>query len=291
VGTHSRQATHASNGIAYRWNGLQWARVNPSVPPGGSSELDTVSCTSATFCVALGSSADKVLAYRWNGNRWAAMNAVTLRDVPIPSVIDVSCGSPKSCLAVGADPDSFTSGIAERWNGKVWTANVPAAFQPAFVPGATMSVSCASADYCVATAEDFQDFFPGDDVGGEAAAWVWNGKKWSANTVRTDPDEEDDFYGVSCLRATFCVAVGSYESMIDTSAGALGGFWDGHGWHMKAASLRVESSGSMTAAGNGAEESAVRSEDSKASSRTDGWLCADRRWPGRCGGEKIGVSI
>lgn len=235
VGTYTQPVGYASKGIAYRWNGSRWARADPPVPPGGDSELDTVSCSSATFCVAVGSSGSKVIAYRWNGKRWAAMKAVTLKGFPVPSPIDVSCGSPKSCLAVDAGPQLPASGMVERWNGKVWTASVPAAFQSTLETGATMGVSCASADYCVAISDELWDFFPGDDPGDQAAAWVWNGRKWSADTVQFNPDEQDDFYGVSCLRATFCTAVGSYESMTSTSAGALGGFWNGHGWRLKAA--------------------------------------------------------
>ena len=62
--------------LAERWNGTKWAIVAAPNPKGSDSYLNAVSCASATYCGAVGSTypstgPGKTLVERWNGSGWA----------------------------------------------------------------------------------------------------------------------------------------------------------------------------------------------------------------------------
>lgn len=66
-------------GLAELWNGHRWAITSPLAPAGADDwALDAVSCVSATWCAAVGSSyqggGTASFAERWNGKHWAVMN-------------------------------------------------------------------------------------------------------------------------------------------------------------------------------------------------------------------------
>jgi hypothetical protein len=88
--------------------------------PGGNGSLNGVSCSSATACIAVGSTSTGTLAERWNGMQWAVQPTP---DVAGASLSSVSCSSATACTAVG-DVLSSASGnrvtLAERWNGTTW---------------------------------------------------------------------------------------------------------------------------------------------------------------------------
>jgi len=153
--------------LAERWNGTAWA-IEPTPNPAGStaSELNGVSCTSATSCTAVGyysasSGLAETLAERWNGTAW------TVQATPNPSsaqgnysaLYGVSCASATSCTAAG-DYDNSATGItvtlAEHWNGTAWALQAtpnPHAAETSRLEG----VSCTSASACTA-AGDYSGF-------------------------------------------------------------------------------------------------------------------------------------
>ena len=62
-------------GIAEQWNGTVWTirrLPSPGGAPGASPDVVpvSVSCTSATACMTVGTTQNKTLAERWNGSRW-----------------------------------------------------------------------------------------------------------------------------------------------------------------------------------------------------------------------------
>jgi hypothetical protein len=84
------------------WNGVRWS---VRVSHGSFDGRFSVSCVSATWCVAAGDGGMQ----HWNGKRWS--------DQPTPLVFGgdppgVSCVSKTACVAVG--------GGAARWNGRRW---------------------------------------------------------------------------------------------------------------------------------------------------------------------------
>jgi hypothetical protein len=72
VGTYNSGVS----GIAEHWDGTRWTIRRLPVPPGPPGEEPdvvpaSVSCTSGTSCVTVGSSQAATLAERWNGSTWA----------------------------------------------------------------------------------------------------------------------------------------------------------------------------------------------------------------------------
>lgn len=179
--------------LAERWNGSSWSIQQTPKPAGStSSELIGVSCTSRTFCIALGAfkGGFKTFVERWNGSRWAIQR--------IPKgfrATGVSCTSRRACIAVGGG--AYTDGIlgffgggssVGRWNGTRWSLQRGS-------PSGLSDVSCASATACVA-------------VGSGAARW--NGRRWSVlRTPHPGFGMGDWLWGLSCSSATACTAVGA----------------------------------------------------------------------------------
>ena len=153
--------------LAESWNGSTWTVV-PTPPVGGeNSNLDSVSCTSASACTAVGNIVYEVgdggqkevpLAEQWNGTGW------TRKATPKPSaggatsLSSVSCTSASSCTAVG-----FNTGfVPEHWDGTRW------AIQPSVPADAPSAVSCTSSTACTAVARG----------GNGSEALRWNGTGW-----------------------------------------------------------------------------------------------------------------
>jgi hypothetical protein len=117
---------HSAAGIVHtlaeRWNGTAW-RIQPtSNPPGVQfASLASVSCTSASACLATGGSDQGTLAERWNGTAWRIQptpNPPGSGDIFLASV---ACPTSSACTAFGLNltgSGPFT--LAERWNGHTW---------------------------------------------------------------------------------------------------------------------------------------------------------------------------
>ena len=212
VGSYqTRSGKHVT--LAERWNGTTWSRQptpNRATPP--RSALAAVSCTSASACTAVGSSAvdnfgsnSVTLAESWNGTTWSIQ--------PTPNgpngnfLAGVSCASPAACIAVGGSNDSA---LAEAWNGTSWSVQpTPATGSAKFA-----SVSCTSPSACTA-------------VGSPLLAERWDGTSWSIQQEDQIPNSGSVLTGVSCTTASACTAVG-----FDLEA-TLGEAWDGTSWSVE----------------------------------------------------------
>ena len=128
VGTTSANASTQAP-LAEQWTGTKWSNVHATDPsPGDLAELDSVSCVSATDCVAVGDagptsgSSVSALAEQWNGTSWTIL---TTPDPATFSALDsVSCTSASHCVAVGGDAATATGSVrplVEVWNGSTWT--------------------------------------------------------------------------------------------------------------------------------------------------------------------------
>jgi hypothetical protein len=223
------------------FNGSKWASVKIPAPAGAKvSQLNGVSCASATFCVAVGATTNTknvsgVFADSWNGHAWSLLKAPNPKGFIDPSLQGVSCPSRTSCLAVGAGATGKgTAGFAEAWNGSKWsvTSAVP---WPAGTKNPWLnSVSCAAPGRCVAAG--FVDFNPGlGGNTGRAAAATWNGKAWKATMVAAPgAGKASQFNGVYCLpqKATFCAAVGILSPSASTNGVGLSAFFNGTSWKL-----------------------------------------------------------
>jgi len=236
------------------YNGVGWSTPQEiDVAPGANYEagytgadLDSISCVTTTFCVAVDTVGDELT---WNGFSWTAYQPIVYGHETGFTVgiggnanngyeyTSVSCTSTRFCVAIGGAGTvsvfngygwlihAITPGIASvscssstfclavtqtgddlTFNGAFWS--VPHVFDSGNGPQA---VSCASSSFCLAT-----------DVKGNVL--TFDGSTWSApDAMNGSPpglllgsDEYYGYYGmpsVSCPTATFCGAVGGFDDI------------------------------------------------------------------------------
>jgi hypothetical protein len=230
--------------LAEGWNGAVWRlRTVPSPTGAKISELEGVSCASATACTATGfydntPQTNVTLAESWNGTAWK------LRATPNPAgaiasnLQAVSCPSPSACVAVGDyfdRPLGPASGLAETWNGTAWTLqHVPSP------PGARFTtltaVSCTAADTCTAAG-----LYRNHAQQQRALVEVWNGTTWAIQAAAT-PGQISQLYGVDCTSATACTAAGWYNTGTG-DAKPLAEGWNGTSWRVQPVPLPKNAQG------------------------------------------------
>jgi hypothetical protein len=165
-----------------------WSAPDPIDPSIGAS---SVSCSSASFCVAVGSASAFGSAVVYRDGSWSEASLI----VPREQLFSVSCTSPSFCMALDG------SGGALVYNGSGWGAPTP-------IGTDLTSVSCVSSSFCVA-------------VGSSEDASVYNGSMWSAPSgmglrgVRA----------VSCASESFCMAVGSFNGEAGYASVFNGSSW------------------------------------------------------------------
>ena len=202
-------------------NATNWTAVVPSAPTSQSS-LNSVSCTTASFCVAVGleNGSDASLIEQWNGSVWnQVMSTPTLSAAP--SLDGVSCIGTSFCAAVGSVP---TTGdvLIEQWNGSKW-ATATAVTPPSSTTTSLASVSCMSPTNCIAVGQ----FNTGS--GAQPLAEQWNGTAWTLQTTPVPTGSTATALdGISCSTSAFCMAVGSGTS--GSSTVTLTQQWNGTAW-------------------------------------------------------------
>jgi hypothetical protein len=107
-----------------------------------ASALSSVSCASATFCVATSIQGSSGVVYTWNGSSWSGADTV---DSTAGSYMIVSCAPTSSTATFCAAGDA--NGNVLTWNGSSWST--PQSVDPN--GGGFSSISCATSNYCVAS--------------------------------------------------------------------------------------------------------------------------------------------
>jgi len=199
-----------------RWNGQKWSIVPSPNDPDFGGQLADVSCSSATFCFAVGNFQGytiETLTVRWNGSSWKIVPSPSRRPSPqfetagVNYLNSVSCVSPTSCMAVGSDTGylyDFRETLTEHWNGTKW--QIVRSPSPAKYSRFD-AVSCATASKCFAVGGATPKKNP-NAIGLRTLIARWNGQSWTRVTS-TDPSApQSELLGVSCPSATTCVAVG-----------------------------------------------------------------------------------
>ena len=180
--------------------GISWSVVpSPATPPTQYNSLSGVSCSSSTFCAAVGT-----LNEMWNGSAWSVVPAP-----PTPSGLNgVSCSGPSSCMAVGG------SG-SESWDGSIWST-VPIGLSG--TSSTLNAVSCTSPTACTAVG-DYAPIVtcppkpPCDQLYQATLIESWNGSDWSVVLSPNAPSFlADELTGVSCTDPSACTAVGYADS-------------------------------------------------------------------------------
>jgi hypothetical protein len=133
----------SANVLIERWNGTSWAlQKSPHLPSKDAPELTTVSCGTASSCIALGgyqtSTGRQGLVEHWNGTSW------TRQHLPRAAAVGpVSCPSATSCTAIGIK-------VAAHWNGTAWTVQRTTSPPHSLGGQDLQAVSCPTASVCEA---------------------------------------------------------------------------------------------------------------------------------------------
>ena len=218
------------------WNGSTWSLDDAqalSTSASQSNVLTGVSCVSASFCVATGYFVNSIgshgLMLTWNGSSWALAAGPFSIAATQASLTGVSCASTSFCVALGNNYNgtNYQNSILS-WNGKGWSADTSAALSTSpsednFLAG----VSCASASFCVAAG------YYDNGVDFQNLVLTWNGTSWSLNSagsLSSSGSQNNEFTGVSCASASFCVVTGEY--ILKSTDQNLVATWDGSSWSL-----------------------------------------------------------
>jgi hypothetical protein len=214
--------------LAETWDGARWTAV-PDFPASGAAVSPwpaMVDCPAPSACVV----ATGAVVAAWDGRAWT-----TAPPAPVPGstdlqIHDLSCGAPRSCLAVGT---VLASGeyqpFAQRWDGTAWMAvarPLPETELDAAAPRAKLS--CATPTFCARLVSAMTNNRPLDPGPPQLhnAVQFWDGRAW------TRPAEPAPFGGpahfllldIDCTAADACVATGW------AGQHALALRWNGQTW-------------------------------------------------------------
>ena len=208
------------------WNGTSWSIVtSPNTSTTQANYLESVSCTSASFCMAAGvynGSYYQTLIEEWNGTSWSIVTSPNTSTTENNDLNSVSCTSTSFCMAAGDyNTGSDDQTLIEEWNGTSWsivTTPDTSTTQGNLLNG----VSCTTSTFCMAAGL----YVPG--TYDQTLIEEWNGTSWSIVTSpNTSTTVSNHLYGVSCTSTTFCMAVGYY---IGSYYQTLIEEWNGTSW-------------------------------------------------------------
>jgi hypothetical protein len=242
--------------LIVKGSGSAWSVVpNPGLEAGSGAMLDSVSCASATACLAVGENltgAGLARAEQWNGKRWVTLSPPSPSNSTTVGLDDVSCSAAAACMVVGfyqLGGDELT--LAEAWNGKQWTIDqTPGGSQAAFA-----SVSCVSAAACIAVGESATA-----TTSQVAFAASWNGKAWTATAAKAPAGRvTPELDGVSCTSASACIAVGmtSQDTIVNPTEAPLAETWNGSAWTLVDPAASAHGSQVLSAVGTAGRSTAI----------------------------------
>jgi hypothetical protein len=194
---------------------------SPNVSVTTPATLSSVSCPSASMCIAVGSYRDAsghasgALVESWNGTSWSLQSAPNVSGAALNSI---SCPSASVCMAVGSS--SSSTPLAELWNGTAWSV-LSGASGPSG-QGEFSAVSCSSVTACMA-------------VG--SVSELWNGTSWTVEPVPNPSSSgtatpTTGLSSVSCSSGGSCSALGSYTGHGNAEQ-FLTAEWNGSAWSVQ----------------------------------------------------------
>ncbi len=159
---------------------------------------------------------------------WSVQRTPNPRGAQNSVLSSVSCSSPRVCVAVGHYTSSRGAGtsLAERWDGTTWSIE-PTPRPTGARTTLLFGVSCVSR-VCVAVGS-------ATDPAGVTMplAERWNGRRWSIQktpNLRARRASTSYLGRVSCLSASFCIAVGYSGTSDGTRGQTLAERWNGATW-------------------------------------------------------------
>lgn len=228
VGDYNNGTTNLS--LIESWDGTSWKIVSsPNVGP--SDSLDSVSCVSASSCNAVGlygnGTTALTLIESWDGTSWTVQSSPNTGTAE-NKLTGVSCESADSCTAVGYFDvgNQAEQTLIESWDGTSW--NIVSSPNIGSVDYLD-SVSCVSATSCMAVGGYY-----GVQATGQTLIESWDGTSW--NIVRSPNSSKrtlNVLFGVSCISASSCKAVGIRRGRVLHSYRTLFESWNGRRWTLR----------------------------------------------------------
>jgi hypothetical protein len=198
-----------------QWNGSTWSvDPSPDAPVGTlwTSELNSVSCTSVSFCMAVGygnnATNDQTLIGQWDGTYW---NLVTSPSVASKNnyLQGVSCFNANFCQAVGYYyTGTYDSVLIDAWGGASWTqtSTHTVTYNTSLTKNNFLrGVSCPSATFCMAAG-----YAMGGSLVNVSLTEADNSGTWGIVASANVAGDNNHLYGISCTGSTFCMAAGAY---------------------------------------------------------------------------------
>jgi hypothetical protein len=153
---------------------------------------------------------------------WSIVTSPSPSALPVVALERASCPSINNCYAVGISHNSdFSVGttLAERWNGKTWSI-VASPNTDGLSVASLYGVSCPGPTNCYAVG-----YSANSDVSvAKTLVEHWNGKNWAIVPSPNPSGPAAYLYGVSCVTASDCNAVGY------TQTSSLAEHWNGKTW-------------------------------------------------------------
>jgi hypothetical protein len=203
-----------STGFAAELSAGSWSYgvIDPSGGTDGGSDLNAVTCPTASSCIIVGNSEGDALVELWHHGLWTATTGIDPTSDGA-SLTSVSCVSLSHCLAFGNYSDAPTAEssdipFTETLAHGTWTPTEQSALPFVRFAGS----SCVSVHSCVA-------------VGATSAIATMTASGWTATYLAGPPDAS--LTSISCPSASTCTAVGTYYDSADTGRVAVESLADG----------------------------------------------------------------
>jgi hypothetical protein len=222
-----------SQTLIEHWNGSTWSIEHAGTPVAVPAPA-SVTCASPKNCTVLWSNGadsygQRALMEHWNGGAWSIQRRPEPAGAFGIALNGLSCPSPSSCVAVGSYGNRISAEqrLAERWNGRSWSALGSPDPIGAAIPSVT-GIACPSSTACVAVGSYSDGVRPGLTL-----AERWNGARWS---IQPTPDAagglaSSGLAAVSCAAPTACTAIGQSSTMAGSEP--LVERWNGARWSIQ----------------------------------------------------------
>ena len=207
--------------LAEKWDGTSWSVV-PTPNNENFGRLESISCPSENWCMAVGNNAQWRYSVVWNGSSWTAVTPAN----PDPKSVEarlrgVWCKSSSWCVGVGTysvpNPYSEWYTLVEVWNGTSWTvqSTIKLSEPGRYVESPQLKkVSCSSESRCMAVGEVYESKSEEEIGAVKALVLSSNGTTW---TVDPSPPQgelpESHLTAVACPTAEFCLAAGKSSEL------------------------------------------------------------------------------
>ena len=194
----SQTSAGVASPLVEQWDGTSWTVVAvPNPDSAHSVTLNSVSCPTATLCMAVGTDTTSATTWQgvseiWDGTTWSAVPVANTGTQN--ALTGVSCGTSTSCYAVGgtngaSQADIPTAGLVDAWDGATWTSPFIGFNNQDYH---WIAIDCLSASYCAAVGEA--------SAMEHVAGWQNETDSFSLVGMAT---------GVSCVAQSMCVAAGT----------------------------------------------------------------------------------